>query len=389
MPFLAFLVILGFGAGLFWLISYLFRNKMGRLSLVFGIVGTLIGLFLLGLWIVEASGWQREGLYKQMMFGLENEELRHFLETKEDHYEQSVMMLSLASDGLNNYAAIDTLQEERIVEELTWMANFVLDDERFPIWKNRRNWEKETFFLTHVAVILSNYQSVTGNLEHEDSWKRICEFLAAGLTRSKYKHLPSRPKDMALRPTDNAAVLYALKKYDQYHQTELLLSASEDWISYIRKELQYEDTKLPCAGFTTTNRCRLSSVGSSLAILNTYTANAELDISKEFWREFKFYYKESFVYVFAWINDVPAGEDMPEFCDFSVAPLRCGRYENDFATYAAALRKDWITYYQFNNASLLEDLYHPPNRLWSEAPQEQLYGMISLATRLAAGTSPS
>ena len=50
---------------------------------------------------------------------------------------------------------------------------------------------------------------------------------------------------------------------------------------YIEKELRYEDTKLPCAGFTATNRCRLSSVGGSLAILSTYSTAAELPIAKD------------------------------------------------------------------------------------------------------------
>jgi hypothetical protein len=113
-----------------------------------------------------------------------------------------------------------------------------------------------------------------------------------------------------------------------------------------------------------------------------------LPISKDFWREFRYYYKGSFANVFAWINLTPSDAEVPEFCDFSVAPIECGRYEESFALYAAAKRKDWITYYQLNNRMLMKDFFNPPNRLWSQPPQEQIRGMLYLATRLAAVSRP-
>lgn len=362
---------------------------MAKVSLALGITGTLAALFLLTLWSVEASGWQAEGLYKQLMYGLEDESLRGFINEQEDHFEQSVFMLSLTAGSLNEYVRLKPEEKPRIVDELDWMVNYIMDENRFPVWKNRRNWENKLFFLTHASIVIAHYQDVTGIEEYDESWKRICEFLATGITRSKYKHMASRPKDKALRPSDNAAALYALKLFDDFHETDLISSAAEDWTYYIERELQFEDTKLPCAGFTTTNRCNLSPVGASLAILNVYAAGAELTISKDFWREFRYYYKETFVNIFAWITLIPRGDDLPEFCDFSVAPLTCGRYENALGIYAAALRKDWITYYQLNNASLMNDLLHPPNQLWNQPLQEQLYGMITLAARLSAGVSPS
>ncbi len=389
MPFIAFLVILCCGAGIFWLIAYLLRKRMARVSLALGIIGTLAALFFLSLWGIELSGWQSQGLYKQLMYGLENEDLRQFINEKEDHYEQSIFMLSLTAGSLNEYAHVYPEQKNRILTEFDWMIQYIMDEDRFPVWKNRRNWGNELFFLTHAAIIIAHYQSVTGLEEYDESWKRICEFIATGITRSKYKHMASRPKDKALRPADNAAALYALKLFDDAHQTDLLSAAAEDWTYYIERELQFEDTKLPCAGFTTTNRCNLSPVGGSLAMLNVYAAGAKLTISKDFWREFRYYYKETFVNVFGWITLIPRGADLPEFCDFSVAPLTCGRYENSLGIYAAALREDWITYYQLNNASLMNDLLHPPNQLWNQPLQEQLYGMITLAARLSAGMKPS
>lgn len=389
MPFLSFLVILLFGSGLFFLVAYLLRKRMRPLSKTLMVVGVLIGLFLLALWLVEESGWHRDGLYKQLSYGLQQEELKAFIEDKEEHFEQSVFMLSLAATALDDYAALETENKQQIGEQLAWMAAYISDEDRFSIWKDRRNWEQQLFFLTHASIILGHYQHFTKDEQYSEDWTRIVEFIATGISRSKYKHMASRPKDVALRTSDNAAALYAISLYDAYHQTNLLFAPAEDWTHYIRKELYYEHTKLPCAGFSETNRCRLSSVGSSLAILNVYAAETGLEISTDFWREFRHYYKTTFVNVFGWIDEVPSGRDMPDFCDFSVAPLRCKRYENAFALYAAALRKDWITYYQLNNASLMDDLLNPPNKLWSKAPQEQLYGLISIAARLAAASQQS
>lgn len=388
MSFLALLIIMLFGAGLFWLIAYLLRRRMRRTALTLAGIGTIIALFLLGLWLVEISGWQREGLLKQLTYGLQKEELRDFIVHQEDIEETSILMMSLASTALTQMVNLDNAHHDFAVEQIGWMVNFLTDEERFPIWNAKRSWEQQLYFLTQAAITIAHYQRLTADTQFEEQWTQVANFLHSGITRSQYKHLASRPQDMALRPTDNAAALFALHLYDDYHGTNYSQLAGEDWSNYIRKELQYEDTKLPCAGFTTTNRCRLSPVGGSLAQLNAYIAATELPISTDFWREFRYYYKESFINVFGWVNTTARGEDMPEFCDFSVEPLQCGRYESSFAQYAAAQRKDWITYYQLNNSLLMEDFFHPPNRLWQQPPQEQLRGMVNLAIRLAAVTKP-
>lgn len=388
MLFLSFLVILLFGAGLFWLVAYVLRHRMRKAALAIGILGTVIALFLLSLWIVEISGWERDGLYKQLLYGLQKEELRSYVVSQEDLFETSILMMSQASTALVKVAPLIEGQRSTIAKELSWMAAYVNNEEYFTVWKNRRNWEQELYFLTHAAIVIAHYQSFTGDEQYEERWTRIANFLVNGISRSQYKHLASRPGDAALRPTDNAAGLYALKLYDEVHASEHLAIAGEDWSDYIRKELQYEDTKLPCAGFTATNRCRLAPVGGSLAMLNSYTAAAELPISKDFWREFRYYYKESFANVFAWTNLTPSDAETPEFCDFSVAPVECGRFEEPFAQYAAAIRKDWITYYQLNNRLLMKDFFNPPNQLWNQPPQEQIKGMLYLSTRLAASCRP-
>ncbi|MEZ4985146.1 MAG: hypothetical protein R2795_08950 [Saprospiraceae bacterium] len=388
MPFLSFLLILLSGAGFLLGFAYLLRQKLAALSKGLMLSGVLVALLLAGLWLVEVAGWERKGIYKQLMYGLENEPLQHYIRNQGDIQETVLIMMSQSATALRQMK--DRMPEDsaRIAVQLSRMANYVTNHQQFSIWKNKRNWEQQLFFLAHASIVIGHYQSATGDEAYNEQWTSAANFLLSGISRSQYKHLASRPADEALRPADNAAALYALKIFDDYHGTPNLAVAGEDWSEYIKRELAYEDTQLPCAGFTATNRCRLPSVGTSLAMLTAYSASAELPIARDFWREFRYYHKETFVNVTGWINPTSKNRDLPEFCDFSVEPLVCGRYQDEFALQAAAVGGNWLTYYQLNNMMLLHDLFHPVNQTWERAPQEQVYSMLELATRLAALSVP-
>lgn len=388
MSFLALLVILLFGTSIFAVGAYFLRKRIPALSLGLALAGLVVGLSLLGLWMVDVTGWEREGLYKQLMYGLENEDLQRFVNRQRDLQETSLMMMSTASMGLRQMAATELPAEEtdRIHAQLARMAEYVTDTRRFPIWKNKRNWEQQLYFLTHAAIIIGHYQMATGDDAYNEQWTSAANYLLSGISRSQYKHLASRPEDEALRPADNAAALYALRLFDEAHNETHLAIAGEDWALYIQRELQYEDTQLPCAGFTATNRCRLPAGGTSLAMLCAYTASAGLPISREFWREFRYYHKSSFIQIFGWINEVQDGDELPDFCDQSTEPLACSRYQSYFGLLGAAKRGDRITYYQLNNWMLIQDLFHPMNDIWNRTQLEQVNAMLELSLRLAASS---
>lgn len=388
MPFIAFLFILLFGAGFLWLAAYFLWKRFRKVALVLGVIGIVNAIFLLGLWVVEMSGWQRDAVYQQLIHGLNKEELRDFIYRQEDMRETTLLLMSQTATALRAYAATQEVYDSQIDEQLETLAHFVTNDEVFPLWKNRRDWEKSLYFLTHAGIVLAQYQIHTGDTRYAEDWERVAKFIELGITRSQYKHLASRPADKALRPVDNAASLFVLRLYDDYYGTNMLASAGDDWSRYIQRELHYEETSLPCAGFTATNRCRLPSVGGSLAMLNAYTSAAELPIGDDFWREFRFYYRHTFFNVYAWVEETANDEAQPEFCDFSVEPLTCEAYSRDFAFYAAATRGDWISYYQLNNGILLNDLLDAPNKLWSKPPQDQVRGMLNFALRLSALSRP-
>jgi CYTH domain-containing protein len=383
MRFLALLAILLSGSGIFLVVAWLVRRQLERLSRALTVLGIGTALLLLVLWIFEAGGWQRRTHYRQLTYALSDSTLQSFLRRGVD-MDKSILMLSMASRGLAGYARISKEPAEDAKKRLAWVAQWVADERRFPVWRRSGEWEQQVFFLSHAAIILAHYQMTTLDETYAAKWTKVCKYLSDGITRSRYKNLASRPKDIALRPYDNAAALYALSLHDSYFGSKLLETATRDWSNYLNRELLFDDTALPCSGFTNTNRCRLMPVGASMALLTAYAAEAEAPISADFWREFRHYYKESVMNVWAGFRTVPQGREIPDFCDEALFPLQCGAYQTELAQWAAAKRGDRLTYYQLNNYLLIYDMFNPINEAWKEAPNKQVEALIKLSARLCA-----
>lgn len=383
MPFLAFLVILLSGAGVFLVFGWLLRVRQPRASLILFILAGGVGLLLFYLWLLDAAGWQQNSLYQRLSYGLRDTSIQQFARANPEP-ERLLFLFSLSSQALAGVAAEKAEYQNDAHGLLRWMAEWVADERRFPVWQQRGEWEQQAFFLAHACIVLGHYQQATLDEAYAQKWTQAAQFLANGLTHSRYKHLASRPRDIALRPYDNAAILYALQLHDRYFGSQLLGPALRDWSRYVERELQYDDTTLPCSGFTATNRCRLFSVSSSLAILTAYSAQVEAPISRDFWRELRHYYKENVLNLWATFRTVPEGNELPDFCDDSIAPLSCGLYQTELCQWAAASRHDWLTYYQLNNTLILRDIFGRPDLVGYQPPLRKVEAMIRLSARLCA-----
>lgn len=385
MRFLALLAILLFGSGIFLVVAWFLRQRSPQFSRALYILAGGISLLLLVLWLFEAAGWQARAHYRQIEYALSDSTLQSFLVRGVDA-EKSLLMASLCSRGLAGYSRVahDSVEVEAVKHRLAWLAHWVADEKRFPVWRRSAEWEQQAFFLAHAAIILGHYQMVTLDETYGAKWTKLCKYLSDGITRSRYKHLASRPRDIALRPYDNAAALYALSLHDSYFGSQLRPTATRDWSAYLNRELLFDDTALPCSGFTSTNRCRLMPVGSSMALLTAYAAEADATISRDFWREYRHYYKESVMNIMAGFRTVPQGAELPDFCDESIWPLQCGTYQTELAQWAAAAGSDRLTYYQINNYLLLTDMFSPLSNAWKQPPNRRVEALIRLGARLSA-----
>lgn len=386
MRFLALLAILLSASSVFWIVAWLVRQRLNSLSrLLYGLGGIVVAL-LFSLWVYEASGWQRQAHYRQLVYALNDPTMQSYLRRGVD-VEKSLLMLSMAGRGLSGYARISKNAATEASSWLAWSAQWVADERRFPVWRRSAEWEQQVFFLSHAAIILAHYQMTTLDETYAAKWTKACKYLADGITRSRYKNLASRPRDIAFRPYDNAAALYALSLHDNYFGSKLLETASIDWSMYVQRELLFDDNDLPCSGFTNTNRCRLDAVGSSMAMLNVYAAESNSPLARSFWKKFCFSYKESVMNVWASFRSTVQGRELAPFCDENMYPLLCDRYQTELAQWAAARHKSWLIYYQINNFLLIYDLFNPISKAWREPPNKQIETLIQLSARLSASVS--
>lgn len=386
MALLILLLFLLSSTFIFLITGWVLRLHYPQFSRGLYLFSGVIGLVVFFLWLAEVAGWQRKAHYEQVVYSLQDESYWNHLEETEQ-IEETLLMMSMASQGLYQRVQEDADLRTEVVPLLGRMVRWVADEHRFPQWNRRGDWERHAFFLAHAGIIIGHYQLLTLDETYNTRWRRIGTYLGEGITRSSYKHLASRPRDEALRPYDNAAVLYALSLFDRYYGEELLPAASRDWQRYVDLELQHNDTALPCAGFTPTNRCRLYPVASSLALLTGYSAAAGAPLARDFWREYKHYYKKlPYPWLWASFRITPAGVDRPQFCDMSIKPLGCGNYQNALSQWAAACRGDRLTYFHLHNTLYLRDILGKGVVSWRVPVRQRTGPLLETAIRLAGET---
>ncbi|MFK8161532.1 MAG: hypothetical protein AB8H12_03630 [Lewinella sp.] len=250
--------------------------------------------------------------------------------------------LFLASTGSQAlYRARDIAPERQsaIDSTLYLLADWVAKRENLRQWRRNTNWDREVYFLAHVGTTLGHYQLATKDLTFERSLKSVGDHLGKRLERGRYKHLPSRPEEDFYRPADNAAALYALSLYDQAYGSSYAARNFNDWADYLRDELYYAESRLPCAAFSSTSRCQLdpSAVATGLYIAYRAAARPEAVNSDIPWREWLHYFgKTSFSPFSMSIRPNMRDDQATRFCDQGSYPLQCNRYEGAVGLWAAA-----------------------------------------------------
>ncbi len=386
MHFLVLLLLILLGAGLFFLLAWLFRRRNLRVARALAIVGGTIALTLLFVWTTERSGWRQDSQYHRLSQGLLDRDYRYYLNQSDD-WELPLLLHSVASTGFYRLARQDEERQVRVESELLALAQWVGDPDRFTQWQsaNRRNWEQQLFFLTHASIILGHYQLLSLDERYSELWRAACEQLALGIERSRYKHLASYPRDAALRPYDHSAAIYALTLYDSYFGETTATRINSEWGKYVAKELTWSSSTFPCAGFTQTNRCRLTPTGTSTAYLVAYLGEAKSSLAREYWREFRFFFKRTVLGLTAHTMVTPGTDELPEFCQDNVRPFPyCGQFQNEMSFWAAGARGDWLSYHQYYNGLFFRDLFNAPPPFGQVPMTGRTETLLRTAIQLAA-----
>lgn len=297
--------------------------------------------------------------------------------------DQRLLLMSTAGQGLLYASEWYPEKKSAIDSTLSKMATWVTNTTRFPQWRKRSAWDEEVFFLAHAGAIIAHYQLVTGRENRAGELGMIGNHLATRLIRAQYKHLPSRPDEPFYRPADNAAAIYTLNLYDKLNNTGQYRSTFDDWNAYLTEELYYEESRLPCAAFSTTNRCQLepSAVATGLFIAYRAAAQSALDTDIPY-REWLHYFKGGISTPFTLnIRRDMRKDEQTRFCDLGALPLKCGRYEEEVGLWAAAEYGGGYTYFRLFAGVLFQHWFNKPVDYAAIRPARRVDALQKIAFR--------
>ncbi|TXF91759.1 hypothetical protein FUA23_00815 [Neolewinella aurantiaca] len=304
--------------------------------------------------------------------------------------DELLLLTSLGSQALYRTAAYIPERKGAVDSTLYIMAAWVADRSNLRQWQRNANWDREAYFLAHAGATLGHYQLVTNDLTFEQAFKNIGEHLGKRLQRGRYKHLLSRPGEDFFRPADNAAALYTLSLFDQLYGTNYTKANYNDWATYLKDELYYAESRLPCSAFSATNRCTLEPTASATGLYIAYRAAAYPEDNKNDipWREWLHYFGKTSMSPFSMgIRSNMRKGETPRFCDQTAYPLDCDRYEEAVGLWAASEYNGNYTYFRLYAANAMQRwFFSPVNYSAMRAPRR--IGELTRVAIRAIGCSP-
>lgn len=298
--------------------------------------------------------------------------------------EETLFLASMGSQALFRAGEVFPERRADITTVLIRLAQWVTEPDHFRQWQRRSNWDREMYFVAHAGIILGHYQLVTGREDYAEEFQRIGEYLGNRLKRGRYKHLYSRDSEDLLRPADNAAAIYALTLYDQYYGENYAPGTRSEWAGYIQRELYYAESRLPCAAFTETNRCRIEPSAVATGLYISYRAaaapeEAQTDIPYQEWLH---YFKRGSGNPFGLSirPNMRRGEEA-RLCEEGILPLDCEYYENAVGLWAAAEYGGGYTFFRLFSGMVLERWFGAAPDYLGLRPSRRVKALIRVALR--------
>jgi hypothetical protein len=304
--------------------------------------------------------------------------------------EDLVFLASSSSMALYRARKFAEGRRVEIDSTLAHLAAWVARDGKLKQWRNRRDWDRQVFFLAHAGAVLGHYQLATGD---EETFSRrftdIGEHLGKRLERGSYKHLISRPGEDFYRPADNAAALYTISLYDLAFGKQYLAPNFNDWSDYLKDELHYAESRLPCAAFSSSKRCQLEPNATATGMYIAYRAAAAPERVDDNipWKEWTHYFTRTSLSPFS-LSIRPNMRDGKEtrFCDLGAAPLACEQYENAIGLWAASEYGGGYTYYRLFSSLVFQRWFLSPVNYAEMRPARRARRLTHVAIR-TVGTS--
>lgn len=366
----------------FLLLGYwVWQRKRWWALLPYGI-GAMLFLYSLNVYGIAKGHRQAFADYQQLMRLWERPEVQATLLA--DPSEQQLYLASLTSQALYETVQRFPAQRERASALLGVLADWVSDSGRFPPWRNPNRWAEQGFFLAHAGIILGHYQIISQNESHAKRFRQCGEFLGQALPTAKYKNIHSRPSEAFIRPADNAAALYTIALYDAYYASSLGKAALTDWLAYAHRELEFEESHLPCSAFSADDRCKLDGTASSLGMMIAYLGAAG-HRNPQLYREWLHYFKQlSLSPISTSFQADMKHKEAAKFCDIAAYPLGCEVNLDAIAMWLAASYQGHYTFARVLSKHLLSNQATQERQFLNWRPQRKSQYLTELSIRVIA-----
>ncbi|MEM8584840.1 MAG: hypothetical protein AAGF87_11250 [Bacteroidota bacterium] len=343
----------------FLVIAYFVWQRNRAVAAVVGVVGLVLSVHSFGVLTNDNGHKMARTHFESLLNNLASEDF--YLHLNEEAGEAELMLAGLSSMAL--YRGAKTFPEfsNRAQSLLRDLVDWVSDTRRFPVWTQRNQWARHSFFLAQAASIIGHYQDLSKDETYAASFQAVAEYLGRNMPRSPYKMLVSRPVENLFRPADNAAALYAIALHDRYYATQYLDVALQDWLQYVASELTYRESRLPCSAFSETDRCRYAPNATALGLTYAYLSSISGELPegvRNGYLEWNHYFKRRNLSPFSLqIRTLPRGQADPNSCNLAAQPLGCERYENAIGLWLSAEQEGWYTYARLLNGLRLRKTF--------------------------------
>ena len=328
---------------------------MKSIAYVFLGLAVFLALIVFLLWLPEVSGKQLARRFEEVQFFQRN--IPNIPKINTPEWEYWVLTQSNLVEALFVYSSNHPEKDSIAQIMLRNITQKMVSEEQFPFKDYPKRWSSQALYLSHLNIVLATYQAMSGDDQYASLNKKISKYLSAAMISSPYKNVFTAGKIQGYYPAENAVILEGLRLTDIVQKTSFSKRAVQDWTRFVKRELLYDNSKLPCTNFDASNKCKLLPQSPYLNWLSLYLSRSNNDFTEEVWHQTKFYYKESILTLWCSFNRYHPDDVPPAYGKNNPRPLEV-LSPDIIAKLTAATRHNRLTYYQLNNLFLLKRFFN-------------------------------
>lgn len=331
------------------------RKKIKILAYAFLGLSIAFALSIFLLWLPEVSGKQLAHRFEEVQFFQRNMPPIPKISTPD--WEYWVLTQSNLVQALFIYANKHPEKDSIARVMVTDITQKMVSEDQFPYKKYPKRWSNQALYLSHLNIVLATYQMMTADDQYASLNKKISKHLAASMISAPFKNIFTAGKIQGYYPAENTVILDGLRLTDMVQKTNYSKRTIQDWVRFIKRELLYDNSKLPCTNFDATNKCKLLPQSTYLNWISIYLQRADKEFAEDIWHQTKFYYKESILTLWSSFNRYHPDDTPPAYGKNNPRPLEV-LSPNITGKLTAATRHNRLVYYQTNNLFLLKKFFN-------------------------------